>query len=161
MLLHYRAVRHFFRKFTLVPALLVVAGFVGLIIYLSKPLEDVESAAAVTGVLRASADLKPDAPLTFYAGLFRGPVQPASEAPEFPLDDVQPDEGVAFELVAEKVDGTKFWVLARVDTAKIERWCTSVDVPPLRRLEDGTWVEAKTGKPLPPLDITIDRTTPC
>ncbi|HEY8104354.1 MAG TPA: hypothetical protein VIE18_07545 [Gaiellaceae bacterium] len=152
--------RRFFRKFTFVPALLVIAGFVGLVIYLSKPLESVESEATITGVVRASADLKPDAPLAYYAALYPGAARPPSEAPEFPLDDVQTD-GEAFELVAEEGDGTQFWVLARVETAKIERWCKILQVPELRRRDDGSWVEAKTGKPLPPLDITVGRELPC
>jgi hypothetical protein len=97
----------------------------------------------------------------YYAALNRGRGRPAVEAPEFPLDGAQPDAGDTFELAAEQGDGTRFWVLARVETAKIERWCKVVELPPLRRLEDGKWVEAATGKPLRPLEITVDRSTPC
>ena len=150
-----------FRKLTFLPVFLVLAGFVGAIVWLSKPLKEEESPPAVTGVVRAAAELRPDAPLVYFVGLNKGATRPASEAPEFPLDDAQPDAGTTFELVAEKGDGSQFWVLARVDTAKIERWCEVVDVPPLRRLEDGTWVVAETGKPLPPLEITVDKETSC
>jgi hypothetical protein len=161
LLLHYEAVRRFLRKFTFFPTVLILAGFGAAIWWLAQPLEEAQSPPAVTGVVRAAPELRPDAPLVFSVGLNPGPTRPASEAPEFPLDDVQPDEGATFELVAEEGDGRQFWVIARVDTAKIERWCEVVDVPPLRRLEDGTWVEAETGRPLPPLDITVDRDTPC
>lgn len=153
--------RRFLRKFTFFPTLLILAGFVAAVILLSKPLKEAESPPAVTGVVRAAAELKRDTPLVYYAALHPGRARPASEAPEFPLDDAQTDAGEAFELVAEKGDGTRFWVLARVETAKIERWCKVVEVPPLRRLEDGTWVEAETEKPLPPLDITVGRETAC
>lgn len=153
--------RRFFRKFTFFPALLVVAGFVGAVIYLSKPLEEAESPQTVTGVVRAAAELKPDAPLMYFAGLYRGEARPPSQAPDFPLDDAQPEEGARFELVAEREDGTRFWVLARVETAKIERWCKVVELPALRRLNDGTWVDAATGKALPPLEITVGTQTPC
>jgi hypothetical protein len=150
-----------FRKFTFFPVVLVLAGFVASVFWLSRPLEEAESPPTVTGVVRASAELRRDAPLVYFVGLNKGETRPASQAPEFPLDDAQPDEGATFELVAEKGDGARFWVLARVDSAKIERWCEVVDVPPLRRLEDGTWVVAATGKPLPALHITIDKETPC
>ncbi len=153
--------RRFFGKFTFIPALLVVVGFVGLIIYLSKPLEDEESPPALTGIVRAAPELKQDAPLVHFVALYPGTKRPPAEAPEFPIDDAQPDAGTSFELVPEKGDGTQFWVLARVETAKIERWCEVLDVPPLRQLEDGEWVEAATGKPLPPLDITVRRQSLC
>lgn len=143
------------------PVILVLAGFVLAVFWLSRPPKSEESPPTVTGRIAAGADLKKDAPLVFFVGLNKGETRPASEAPEFPLDDAQPEADETFELVAEKGDGTRFWVLARVDTARIERWCKVVDVPPLRRLEDGTWVEASTGKPPPPLRITIDKTTAC
>ncbi len=149
------------RKFTFFPALLILVGFGAAIWWLGKPLEEAQSPPTVTGVVRAAPELRTDAPLVFSVALNKGTTRPAGEAPEFPLDDVQPDEGATFELVAEPGDGSRFWVIARVDTAKIERWCEVVDVPPMRRLEDGTWVEAATGKPAPPLDITVDRETPC
>jgi hypothetical protein len=153
--------RRLLRKLTFVPTLLILAGFVAAVILLSKPLEDEESPPTVTGAVRATAELKRDAPLVYYAALNRGRGRPAVEAPEFPLDGAQPDPGETFELAAEQGDGTRFWVLARVETAKIERWCKVVELPPLRRLEDGKWVEAATGKPLRPLEITVDRSTPC
>jgi hypothetical protein len=153
--------RSLLRKFTFVPTLLILAGFVVAVILLSKPLKDEESPVAVTGVVGATAELKRDAPLVYYAALNPGRARPAEEAPEFPLDDAQPDAGKTFELAAEKGDGTRFWILARVETAKIERWCAVLELPPLRRLEDGKWVEAATRKPLRPLEITVDRSTPC
>ena len=151
----------FVRKFTFLPVILVLAGFVAAVFWLSKPPESEESPPAVTGTIRAAAELEQDAPLVYFVGLNPGPTKPVDQAPEFPLDDAQPDAGATFELVAEKGDGPQFWVLARVETARIERFCEAVDVPPLRRQDDGTWVEASTGKPLPALRITVDDSTPC
>jgi hypothetical protein len=143
------------------PVVLVLAGFVVAVLWLSRPPKSEESPPTVTGTITASADLKADAPLVYFVGLNSGATRPPAQAPEFPLDDAQPDEGEPFALVAEDGDGPRFWVLARVETAKIERWCKSVDVPPMRRLEDGTWVVASTGKPLPAMHITVDDKTPC
>lgn len=151
----------FVRKFTFLPVVLVLAGFVLAVFWLSRPPASEESPPAVTGTITASPELKRDAPLVYFVGLNPGPTRPVDQAPEFPLDDAQPDEGQTFELVAEEGDGTQFWVLARVETARIERFCEAVDLPPLRRQDDGTWVEASTGKPLPPLAITVDDGTPC
>ena len=148
-------------KFSFMPVILVLGGFVFAVFWLSKPPESEESPPTVTGHVRATERLKRDAPLVFSVGLNKGRRRPASQAPEFPLDDAQPDPGETFELVAEEGDGSQFWVLARVDSARIERWCEVVDVPRMRRLEDGTWVVAATGKPLPPLEITVDKTTAC
>jgi hypothetical protein len=154
-------VRRLLSKFTFVPTLLILAGFVVAVILLSKPLKGEESPAAVTGLIRADADLTRDTPLVYYAALNPGRARQPGQAPEFPIDDAQTDAGEMFELAPEPGDGTRFWILARVETAKIERWCKVVDVPPLRRREGGTWVEAATGKPLAPLEITVDRSTPC
>jgi hypothetical protein len=154
-------VRRFLRKFSFLPVILILAGFVVGTVLISKPPKEQESLSVVTGIVHAAPDLRPDAPLTYFAALNPGRARLASEAPEFPLDDAQTDEGESFELVAEPGDGKQFWVLARVETAMIERWCKVVELPPVRRLEDGTWVEAETGKPLAPLDITVDRTTAC
>jgi hypothetical protein len=149
------------RKFTFMPVILVLAGFVAAVFWLSRPPKSEESPPTVTGHVKASARLKQDAPLVFFVGLNKGKTRPASEAPEFPLDDAQPEPSETFELVAEEGDGSQFWVLARVDSARIERWCEVVDIPRMRRLEDGTWVVAATGKPLPPLTITVDKKTAC
>jgi hypothetical protein len=151
----------FFRKFTFLPVVLILAGFVVGVLWLSQPPKSEESPPTVTGTITASENLKQDAPLVFFVGLNKGATKPPTQAPEFPLDDAQPDAGETFALVAEKGDGSQFWVLARVETAKIERWCKSVDVPPMRLQEDGTWVVASTGKPLPALRITVDDSTPC
>jgi hypothetical protein len=150
-----------FRKLTFLPVILLLAGFALAVFWLSKPPASEESPPTVTGHVRASAALKRDAPLVFFVGLNKGEIRPASEAPEFPLDDAQPEVGETFELSAEEGDGSQFWVLARVDSARIERWCQVVDVPRMRRLEAGTWVVAATGKPLPPLEITVDKKTSC
>ena len=151
----------FFRKFSFMPVVIVLAGFVFAVFWLSRPPKSEESPPTVTGRIDGTAALKQDAPLVYYVGLVKGEMQPPAEAPEFPLDDAQPEQGETFELVAEEGDGTQFWVVARADTARIERWCKSVDLPPLRRLEDGTWVVASTGKPPAPLRITLDKTTAC
>jgi hypothetical protein len=151
----------FFRKFTFMPVVLVLAGFVAAVFWLSRPPKSEESPPTVTGTITASEDLKQDAPLVYFVGLNRGATKPPAQAPDFPLDDAQPEEGETFGLVAEEGDGSRFWVLARVETAKIERWCKSVEVPPMRRQEDGTWVVASTGKPLPAIHITVDDSTPC
>ena len=148
-------------KFSFLPVILVLGGFVLAVFWLSKPPKSEESPPTVTGHVRATERLKRDAPLVFFVGLNKGQTRPASEAPEFPVDDAQPDAGETFELAAEEGDGSQFWVLARVDSARIERWCEVVAVPRMRRLEDGTWVAAATGKPLPPLEITVDKKTQC
>ena len=153
--------RRFLRKFSFLPVILILAAFVFGTVLISRPPEDQESPSVVTGIVHAAQNLRSDAPLIYFAALNPGRVRPASEAPEFPLDDTQTDEGETFELAAEPGDGTQFWVLARVETAKIERWCKVVELPPVRRLEDGTWVEAETGNPLAPLNITVGRDVPC
>jgi hypothetical protein len=153
--------RRLLRKLTFVPVMLILAGFVLFTLFIAKPLRGSEKRGLVEGTLNVAPELKPDAPFIRYVALYAGDVKPADALPDFPVNDVQTEDDGAFELTPDLEDGTRFFLLARIETAKLERFCKEVALPPVRRLDDRNWVDAKTGKPLPPLRITVDKSEPC
>lgn len=153
--------RRLLRKLTFVPVALILVGFVLFTIFIAKPLRGGEKRGLVVGTMRVAPELKPDAPFTRYVAMYAGELRPASSLPEFPVDDVQTEDDGGFELTAEKQDGTRFFLLARVETAKIERYCEEIELPEMRQLDDRNWVDAKTGKPLPRVRITVDKGERC
>jgi hypothetical protein len=152
-------VRRFFGKFSFVPVILILVGFVVFTLKISDPLKDAERKSLVTGSIHPANPLKPDGPFIPYVALHKG--APGPEVPEFPLDDHQPDGDGTFELSADEVDGRRFYLLARFETAKSERFCATLALPPVRRTEEGIWLEAATGQRLKPVRITVDKSQRC
>lgn len=153
--------RRFFRKLTFVPVALILVGFVLFTVFISKPLRGSEKDGFVQGTINVAPELKPDAPFVRYMALYAGDVRPADALPEFPVNDVQTNDDGVFELTPDAEDGTRFFLLARIETAKLQRFCKEIALPEVRRLDDKSWVDATTGRPLPPLRITVDKSEPC
>ena len=152
--------RRFLGKFSFLSAILLVAGFILFTYVISKPLRGAEKHGLVHGTIRPAAELRPDAPFVRYVALHKG--KPSSSGvPEFAVDDVQTTDDGEFELTAEEGDGTLFYLLARIETARIERYCETISLPPMAYRDDGTWVEAATDAPLQPLRIAVDKGTRC
>ena len=152
--------RRLFGKFTFVPVLLILGAFVLFAIKVSEPLRKAERKSLVTGTIHPVGELRQEGPFIPYVALNRGrPVKGAF--PEFPLDDRQPDADGRFELSADPGDGTRFYLLVRYETARQERYCKTVELPEVRQTEDGNWVEAATGKPLPPQRVEVDKSVRC
>ena len=153
--------RRFVRRLTFVPVALILVGFVVFTVFISKPLRSSEKGGFVQGTLDVAPELKPDAPFVRYIALYAGDVRPADALPAFPVDDVQTNDDGVFELTPDAEDGTLFFLLARIETAKLQRFCKEIALPEVRRLDDKSWVDATTRKPLPPLRITVDKAEPC
>jgi hypothetical protein len=151
--------RRLFSKFTFLPVILVLAGFTWFTLRIADPPDEAERESLVSGTIAPGGPLRAQGPFQLYVALERG--VPGDEIPEFPLDDAQPLEDGRFELSADPGDGRRFWVLARIETARLERWCDTVRLPEMRQLEDGAWVEAATGEPLSPLELTVDDSRRC
>lgn len=149
------------RKLTFAPVVLILVGFVVFTIFIAKPLRGSEKRGFVEGTIDVAPELMPDAPFVRYVALYAGEVKPADALPDFPLNDVQTEDDGVFELTPDREDGTRFFLLARIETAKIERYCKEIALPEARRLDDRNWVDAKTGKPLPPVRITVDKSERC
>jgi hypothetical protein len=153
--------RRFFGRFTWVPVLLILVGFVWFAIRIADPPEEAEREWLVTGTLLAADELKPDGPFVPYVALHKGDPVPVTEVPDFPLDDRQPDGSGTFELSADPGDGTRFFLFARFATAKGERFCATHPLPELRVTGQETWVVADTGKALEPQRLRVDKSLPC
>lgn len=153
--------RRLLGKLTFVPVALILVGFVLFTVFISKPLRSSEKGGFVHGTINVAPELRPDEPFVRYVALYAGDVKPAEALPEFPLNDVQTNDDGVFELTPDREDGTRFFLLARIETAKLERYCKRIALPQARRRDDRHWVDAKTGKPLPPLRITVDKTEQC
>lgn len=153
--------RRFVRKLTFVPVALILVGFVLFTVFISKPLRSSEKDGFVQGTISVAPELKPDAPFVRYVALYAGDVRPADALPEFPVNDVQTNDDGVFELTPDAEDGTRFFLLARIETAKLQRFCTEIALPEVRRLDAKNWVDATTGRPLPPLRVTVDKSEPC
>jgi len=153
------AVRRFLRKFSFIPVILILAGFVLFTLKIAEPQKKAERKTLVTGSIHPADALRPDGPFIPYIALHKG--VPGTPIPEFPLDDRQPDGDGTFELSADDRDGRRFYLLVRFETAKQERYCKTVALPRMRRTEEGVWLEAATGKPLKPLRIAVDKSQRC
>lgn len=153
--------RRFRNRFTWIPVVLILGGFVWFTTWVSDPLEDVERKELVTGTIAPAGALKGQGPFIPYVALHSGRPTAPDRAPDFPLDDRQPEEDGRFELSADTGFGNRFFLLVRFETAKQERYCRVVALPEMRRTAEGVWLVAETGKRLPPQRIGVDTSTPC
>ena len=152
--------RRFLGKFSFLIAVAMVAGFVYLSAVLSDPVDRVEKDVLVRGTIRPAAALRPDAPFLRYVAVHAGSPTVDVALIQSPVDDTQTSADGGFELVADVRDGTRFLLLARIETAREELWCETVDLPAVRHVDDG-WVEQATGRPLEQVRITVGRGERC
>lgn len=152
--------RRFFGKFTFVPVIVILVGFVWFTLKVAKPLKEAERKSLVIGSIHPADPLRQAGPFIPYIALHKG-VAGREAVPDFALDDQQPEGAGTFELSADDGDGRQFYLLARFETAKQERYCSTVSLPRMRRTEDGVWLVAKTGKALAPVRITVDKSERC
>jgi hypothetical protein len=153
-------VRRFLRQFSFLSAVALVAGFVYLSAVLSDPVDRVQKDPLVRGTIHPAAALRPDAPFLRYVAVHAGSPTVDDALVQSPVDETQTAADGDFELVADERDGTRFLLLARIETAREELWCETVELPLVRHVEDG-WVEQATGRPLEPVRISVDRGTRC
>jgi len=151
--------RRFLGKFTFIPVILILGGFVWFTLKIAEPLKEAERKSLITGSIHPADPLRPDGPFVPYIALHKG--VPSPIVPDVPLDDQQPEGDGVFELSADAIDGRQFYLLARYETARQERYCKTVPLPKVRRTEDGIWLEAATGKPLRSLRIAVDKSQRC
>ena len=152
--------RRFLRQFSFLSAVALVAGFVYLSAVLSDPVDRVQKDPLVRGTIHPAAALRPDAPFLRYVAVHAGSPTGDDALVQSPVDETQTAADGDFELVADERDGTRFLLLARIETAREELWCETVELPPVRHVEGG-WVEQATGRPLAPVRISVDRGTRC
>ena len=152
--------RRFLRQFSFLSAVALVAGFVYLSAVLSDPVDRVQKDPLVRGTIHPAAALRPDAPFLRYVAVHAGSPTVDDALVQSPVDETQTASDGDFELVADERDGTRFLLLARIETAREELWCETVELPLVRHVEDG-WVEQATGRPLEPVRISVDRGTRC
>jgi hypothetical protein len=138
---------------------LMLAGFVWFTKEISEPVDRTLRQDLVTGTVRPAGELEPRGPFLTYVALFAG--RPGGERPLYPVHDVQPGTDGSFALSADRLDGTRFFLLARIETAQEELFCETIPLPEMRATEDGEWVVAATGRPLEPPAIVVDASTPC
>jgi hypothetical protein len=151
-------VRDFLWRYAWLVVVAMVAGFIWFTIEISKPVERSLQEDLVTGTLRPAPELAPEGPFLAYVALYPG--SPDRELPEFPLFDQLAEEDGSFSFPADPVDGTRFFLLARIETAQERFYCKRVALPPMR-VSDDEWVVAATGEPLAPQRIVVDRSQPC
>jgi len=149
------------RKLSFFPVVLLLIGFVVFTILIAQPLRGSEKHGLVKGSIAAAPALQPNRPFVYYVALHAGAPRAADEVPAFPLQDVQPGADGTFELSADERDGTRFFLVARVETAQLERYCTVTPLPELQRLENGDWVDLQSRKRLAPVRITVDKSVRC
>ena len=138
--------------------LVIVGAFVWFSIEISKPVESSLQEDLIVGVIRHAPELDPEGPLLGYVALFAG--RPAGR-PEYPVDDELPAQDGSFALDADPIDGTRYFLLARIETAQERLFCETLALPEMRVDDDGQWVVASTGEPLPPKHVVVDKSTPC
>jgi hypothetical protein len=148
-------------RFAWVPVVVILAAFIAFAIGLSDPPEEVERKSLVAGTIRPVGALEREGPFIPYVALHKGPPEGVEAVPDFPLDDRQPELDGAFELSADPGDGRRFYLFARFETARQERYCALLALPEMRPTEAGGWVVASTGKPLEPQRLTVDKSTRC
>jgi hypothetical protein len=137
--------------------LVLVGGFTWFTYEISKPVEGSLQENLVTGTVEAAPELAPDAVLT-YVALHAGSA--AGEVPEDPISDQLVEDDGAFAFPADPLDGTEFFLFARVETRLETFYCERVALPSMR-MEGDEWVVAATGEPLEPQRIVVDTSTPC
>ena len=155
------AVRRFLRKLSFFSVVLTLIGFVAFTIFIAQPLRGSEKHGLVEGTIAAAPELRPDRPFVYYVALHAGPQRAADEVPALPVQDVQPDDDGGFELSADAGAGTRFYLLARVETARLERYCQVTPLPELQRIENGDWVDVQSRKRLAPVRITVGKSVRC
>ena len=153
-----RRILGFLSGFGWIVVLLIMGAFIWFVIEISKPVEGTLRSDLVTGTLHPARSLAPEGPFLGYVALYPG--RPGDERPAYPLDDQLREEDSSFDLSADALDGTRFYVLARIETAKEELFCKLVPLPEMRLAEEG-WVAAATGEPLLPRRIVVDASRPC
>jgi hypothetical protein len=137
----------------------MLAGFFWFSIAISKPVEGTLQEDLVTGTVRPAPALAPKGPFLAYVALYAGAA--SERRPLYPVDDEQPRDDGAFALSADGLDGRRFWLLARIETAQEELFCATIPLPEMRVGERGEWVVTATGRPLEPRAIVVDASTPC
>jgi hypothetical protein len=152
-------VRNFLWRFGWAIVLVIVGAFIWFTIEISKPVEGSLQEDLVSGTLHAAAELAPEGPFLEYIALYAG--DPARELPEHPLIDQLAEDDGSFSFPADPIDGTRFFLLARIETAQERFFCKRVALPPMRVDEDEQWVVAATGEPLEPQRIVVDKSQPC
>jgi hypothetical protein len=150
-------VRDFFWRFGWAIVLVIMAAFIWFTIEVSKPVEGSLQEDLVTGTVEAAPALAPEAVLT-YVALHAG--DPAGELPEDPIADQLVEDDGAFAFPADPLDGSEFFLFARIETGQETFYCERIALPEMR-MDDDEWVVAATGKPLEPQRIVVDRSTPC
>jgi hypothetical protein len=154
-------VRRLIERFSWLTAVALVAGFVYLTAVLSDPVDRVQKDVLIRGTIRPAPELRQDAPFIRYAAVHAGNPTVDDALVQSPVDDTQTSPAGGFELVAGERDGSRFLLLARIETAREELWCETVELPPVRHRDDGTWVEQATDRPLEPVEVTVDRGERC
>jgi hypothetical protein len=149
-------VRRFLGKFSFLAIVLLVVGFAYFTYAISKPVDRAQKDVLVRGTIRPTAALLPDAPFLRYAALYGG----TPDAGPL-LDDMLAEEDNSFQLRADEGDGTRFYVLTRIETAREELWCETIELPAVRYDDEDEWVAAATREPLPPVAISVGRQTRC
>jgi hypothetical protein len=151
-------VRRFLFRFGWVIVLVIVGAFIWFTIEISKPVEGSLQEDLVTGTMRAGTELAPDGPFLAYVALYAG--RPGAELPEDPVSDQLAEDDGSFALPADAVDGSAFFLLARIETAREEFYCETIPLPAMG-VDDDEWVVAATGEPLEPQRIVVDKSTRC
>ena len=149
--------RRFLLRYGWLAVVAMVVAFIWFTIQISKPVERSLQENLVSGTAQPAPELDPEAVLT-YVALHAG--DPAGELPEDAVADTLVEDDGAFEFRADPVDGTEFFLFARVETGQETFFCKRVALPEMR-LDDDRWVVAATGEPLEPQRIVVDRSQPC
>lgn len=153
--------RRLFNRFTWIPVVLILGGFVWFTTWVSDPVEEAQRKDLVTGTIEPAGALQGRGPFIPYVALHAGRPTAPDRAPDVPLDDRQPEEDGRFDLSSDAGFGSRFFLLVRFETAQQERYCRVVPLPEMRRAADGVWLVAATGERLPPQRIAVDTSTPC
>jgi hypothetical protein len=151
-------VRNLLWRYGWLIVVVMLAGFVWFAIEISKPVEGSLQEDLVTGTMRAADELAPDGPFLSYVALYSG--RPGPDLPDDAVADQLAEDDGSFALSADELDGPSFFLHARVETAREEFYCETIQLPQMR-VEDDEWVVAATGEPLEPQRIVVDKSTPC
>jgi len=149
----------FLSSFGWLVVVVILGAFVWFAIEISQPVERTLQEDLVVGTIRHAAELDSQGPLLGYVALFAGPA--TGRRPEYPVDDKLPEQDGSFALDADVLDGKRFFLLARIETAQERLFCETIALPEMRVDDDGQWVVAATGEPLPPKHVVVDTSTPC
>jgi hypothetical protein len=145
----------------------IVAAFAFFTVYLPRFRTGEEKLIVARGLVLTTPAQRASGPVTIYVSLFRGRPRRVDPA-ETPVDDASPDPtrsltgsgptSFRFEFEAAPEDGPAFFVRALVETPAFDQFCEDARLPPAR-VVDERWVDARTGRRLPPLRLSP--TEPC